>query len=485
MLKKKNRYEKLLQSIETNNPDVIKRVISGQGGEIIILYVKELTDREALSEQALKPLTIYVSSGKEKITVDNALNHIIYADDCREDTDENKIIEYILTGFTVFLFPQEEKYLFINFKKVEKRSISEPELTYTLRGPRDCFIENLDANVSTIRYRIKDPALKIDMMQSGRRTKTRIAVAYIKNIVNLNLVKDITERINNIDVDGIVDSGELQRLMLNNKLNLFPQMGIVERSDMAASALLEGKVIILIEGSNLGLVAPKVFGEFLQSCDDIYDNKYIGLFSKILRIVAIIFSITLSSLFIAVCSFNHDLLTPDYILTAAISRSNVPFNSLTGVLLMETTLEILREALLRVPKQIGSAIGIVGAIIFGQAAIAAGIFSPLLLILGSLSFLASFVAPDYTITNPLRVMKILCISMTAIFGIIGLVYAILFIVVNLICSNSFGTPYMTPLAPFNWYEFTRWFLYDKRLAPKRPGFLQTQDKYRIKHDNKK
>lgn len=483
MLRKKNRYEQLLKSIESSNLDIKTRIISGQAGEVIVLYVKELTDRIMLAEHALKPLASYLSKSQEKITAEHAKSSIIYADDCREDTDLNKIVEYILTGFTVFLFPHEEKYLYINFKQVAKRGIPSPELTYTLRGPRDCFIENLDENISTIRYRIKDPALQIKMMQAGRRTKTRIAVVYISNIANQTFVDDIINRINNIDVDGIVDSGELQRFMLNNKLNIFPQMGIIERSDMAAAAILEGKVIILVEGSALGLVAPKLFGEFLQSCDDIYDNKYIGLFSKILRIMAMIFSVTLSSLFIAVCSFNHDLLSPDYILTTAISRSNVPFNALTGVLLMEIVIEIVREALMRVPKQIGSAVGIVGAIIFGQAAIAAGIFSPLLLILGSLSFLSSFVSPDYTIVNPIRILKFLCIIMTAFLGIIGLVLSICLIVTNLVSSNSFGTPYMAPLAPFNWYDFSRWFLFGKQIAPKRPGFLQTKDQFRVKQNN--
>lgn len=480
MLRKKNKYEKLIKDIITNGQDISKRTIKGVDGEIDILFIKQLTDRIMLSNQIIRPLMRYLSEKKTPITIKTVVNQIIYSDDYHIENSEEKILESILEGMTVLVFPREKEFLVVDIRKVESKSIESPELTFTLRGPKDSFTENIDINLSLIRYRIKDPGLKVVMLQAGKRTKTKISIVYIADIADSDVVDKIQSRIRNIDTDGIIESGELQKSLLNNQFNMFPQMGLVERSDMACAGLLEGKVIVITEGSGLALVAPKTFGEFLWSCEDNYDNQYMAFFSRILRIVALFFSISLSSLFIIVSSFHHDILPSGYIVSLAISRANVPFNALTGALILEVIAEIIREALLRVPKQIGPAIGIVGAIIIGQAAISAGVFSPLLLILVSLSLMSSFVAPDYTIMNPFRVLKFFLIAITGIFGIFGFSLGLCFIVTNIISTNSFGVPYFAPVAPFNWHDFTRTFFYSKELIKKRPNFVKTKDKTRSK-----
>ncbi|MDO8685299.1 MAG: spore germination protein [Clostridiales bacterium] len=480
MFRKKNRHEEILKALMADGRDISKKVIEGAGSEVYILYIKQLTDRIMLSNYIIRPLMQYLSKNRTMIDAVTCANQIIYSDDCHVESVEEKILESLLNGMTVLLFSEEQEFLVVNNKKVEKKSVESPELTFTLRGPRDSFLENLDVNLSLIRYRIKDPELKILMLEAGKRTRTRIAVVYISDIANSSIVEKIESRIRSINTDGIVESGELQKCLLNNQFNLFPQIGLVERSDMACAAMLEGKVIIVIEGSGLALVAPKTFGEFLWSCDDNYDNQYMALFTKILRIISIFISITLGSLFVIYSSFNPDLLPPEYIITLAFSRANVPFNAFTGALLMEIIVEILREALLRIPKQIGPAIGIVGAIIIGQAAIAAGVFSPLLMIMVSLSLMASFVVPDYSIMNPLRVMKFFMLVLTGIFGLLGFSLGLCFIITSIISTSSFGVPYLAPFAPFNWYDFTRTFFYSKKIAKKRPNFLKTKDNTRTK-----
>lgn len=480
MLRRKNRHEEIIEAFAKNGQDISKRVIEGRTGEACILFIKQLTDRIMLSDYIIKPMMAYLSEEKAHVDAQTCANQIIYTDDCVVESSDDKILGSLLNGMTVILFSGKQDFLVVNIKKIEKKPMDSPELTYTLRGPRDCFVENLDVNLSLIRYRIKDPKLKIIMLEAGSRTKTRIAVIYIEDIANTSIVEKIESRIKAIDTDGIIESGELQKSLLNNKFNLFPQMGIVERSDMACGALLEGKVMVVTEGSGLALVAPKTFGEFLWSGEDNYDNQYIATFMKIIRMVAICISITLTSVFVIFSSFNLDLLPSEYIIVMAVSRAHVPFNVFTGALLLEFIVELLREALLRVPKQIGSAIGIVGAIIIGQAAISAGVFSPLLLILVSVSFLASFAVPDYTIMNPLRVLKFLLLIMTGTLGLFGYTMGLCLIITNIISTNSFGVPYLTSLAPFNWYDFTRTFFYNKTIAKKRPNFLKTKDNTRNK-----
>lgn len=471
------KYEKILNELQQKNIGLAQRKIAFTGGEVTALYIRQLTDRDALSIQVLKPLIQYE---KLSINAQKAQNGIIYAEDCSPEQDEKLIETHLLAGKTVLLFSNDPEYLVINLKKVVRRDIPGPDINYSIRGPKDCFIEDLDSNISLIRYRIKDEKLKIELLEVGERTKTRVAVIYMADIANDVCVNEIKKRINGIKVDGFVESGELQAFILNKKTNLFPQTGIVERSDAACGALLEGKVITLVEGSGLGLIAPKVLSEFLWSEDDIYDNKYFGLFKRILRVLTLLLSLTVSSLYVAIISFHNDALPSDYIIALAQMRSRVPFNALVEVLLLELSAELLRDTLLRVPHRISSAISIMGTIIMGTAAIAAGIFSPLLLIVVALSLISSFVMPDYTLSNPFRLLKFLLILASGTFGLYGFSLMMTLIMANLVSINSFGVPYMAPFAPYIHQDAKKSFFYNKSMAPRRPFYLRTKDKFRGK-----
>ena len=440
----------------------------------------QLTDRASLTENIVKPLVLHCSRAHEPINAQLTIDSIIYADDCAIESDPNKIEEFILAGMVVILFSTDKEYALINIKKVEQRAVPTPQLTYTLRGPQDCFTENLNTNLSLVRYRLQDKNLRIRKFEVGVRTKSHVAVIYIEDIANDTVVGEVQKRIESIDVDGIVESGELQKFLLNKKMRLFPQMGIVERSDMAIHTLLEGKVLVLIDGSGLGLLAPKTFSEFFYSCDDRYDNKYFALFMRIIRYLAISIAFTASSVFVAVTSFHTDVLPTSYAILLSEMRVNVPFNAMIGALLLEFITELVREALLRVPKQIGPAIGIVGAIVIGQAAIAAGIFSPLLLIIAAISLLASFAIPDYTLINPFRVLKFILIFFTGMLGFFGFTVFITYVLYELVSINTFGVPYMAPFAPFNFYDFKRTLINDSTNNPKRPKYLRNKDKIRAK-----
>lgn len=451
-----------------------------RNGRIELFYIAQLTDRASLTENVVKPLILHCSSAPKSINAQMTVDGIIYADDCRIESDAGKIEEFILSGMVVILFSNDKQYIVVNLKKVEHRSVPTPQLSYTIRGSQDCFTENLDANLSLIRYRIKDKNMQIKHFEVGRRTKAQVAVIYIEDIANDTVVQEVQKRIERIDVDGIGESGELQGFLLNNKLQLFPQIGLIERSDMAFHSLLEGKVLVLVDGSGIALLAPKTFSEFFYSCDDRFDNKFFGLFTRFLRYTAIIIALTGSSLFVALTSFHTDVLPVKYAISLSEMRSNVPFTALIGALSLEFIMELLREALLRVPKQIGSAIGIVGAIVIGQAAISAGIFSPLLLIIVATSLLASFAIPDYTLVNPFRILKLMLLLFTGVMGFFGFTIFLTFILAELVSLNSFGVPYMAPWAPFNFRDFLRTLIDGSTMDSRRPNYLRTKDKTRMK-----
>ncbi len=478
-----SRMESIIKALEAEGFPLSQRAIPFEGGALHILYLKNITDRSALSESVIKPLILHFkrrTPGLLTLSAREVMDNIIYADDCELESDDGKIRDTILSGMTVILLSWDEEYIVINLKKVEHRSVSEPTVTYTLRGPRDCFVENLPTNLSLVRYRVKDYKLRIKEFKVGKRTKTDVAVIYIEDIANDKVVNLVRQRIEAIDIDGISESGELETLLQSSKWSLFPQMGMVERSDMAYNLLLEGKVLILVDGSSIGLSAPKMFGEFFHSCDDRYDNMYFGAAMRLIRYLSMFIVLTASSYFVALTTFHIDVLPSQYVLDLAEMQAKVPWPPIIGALMLEFIVELLREALLRVPKQIGSAVGIVSAIVIGQAAIAAGIFSPLLLIIVSTSLLASFVMPDFSLINPFRILKIVALLCTSVFGFYGMILFLCLLLVHLVSMESFGMPYLAPFAPFNLYDFLRFLMFNISISPYRHKYLRDKDKTRKK-----
>jgi len=275
MLKQDLKIKQIVDSLDIQKHNITKKVLNIVGGDAVLLFVKQLTDANMLSENVIKPITNFSAAEESRISTDAMISKVLYTADCKTDEDETKILEYILSGMTVLLLPHEKKYVLINIKQVQHRSVATPEIQYVVRGPKDCFIENLDVNLSLLRNRIKDPNLRIKSFTVGRRTKSQVAMVYIEDIANGDSVNEMEKRISSIDIDGIYESGELQELLQNKQTNFFPQMGIIERSDMASRLLLEGRIVTLVEGSGLAIYAPVAFVEFLYSCDDYYDNKYL------------------------------------------------------------------------------------------------------------------------------------------------------------------------------------------------------------------
>lgn len=475
------KYDRILKKIENEGIIINKRIITVDEGIIKILFVKQLVDTDALSEQIIKPLLQYKSYTKP-LNSQQIMDNIILSCECTIETDATKIEENILDGMVVLLLNNGNNYLVVNIKKIEHRTIDTPELTYTIRGPKDCFVENFDVNISLIRYRLKDPNLRIDNFKVGKRSKTSVAVIYIKDIANENTVMEIKKRISEIDIDIIWGTGELQAFLQKDNHSLFPILGTTERSDWGCEAIVEGRVLIIADGGQIALIAPHTFGDTIVACDDRYDNKFFGLFSRVLRLISLFITLCLSAIFVAVVDFHDYVLPATYIIFIAELRQEVIFSVFFEILIVEFISELIRESLIRVPSKIGTAVGIVGAIVIGQAAIAAGIFTPFVLIISSVGLMASFTIPDYFTAHPIRLLRFFVIIMTGFLGFYGFVLALILITLNLVSINSFGVPYMAPFAPFNLYDAIRAFFFSRSHSPKRPQLLRTIDDTRSSDD---
>lgn len=474
---KNKKLEDKIKELNNSSHGISIRKLTVKNTDLYLLYISQLTDKERLSSDVIKPILQYHEDDSQ-LTIQFIVSSIISIDELELSSDENNLLDYILSGKSVLVIPSDENYAILNTIKIEKRTTQPPDIETTLRGSKDSFTENFDSNISLIRYRLKDPALMIDKFEVGKRTKTSVAVVYFSDIANSDLVTNVKKRIQKINIDGIVDSAYIQKFILNSPYDIFPQIGIVERSATACDNILEGKICILVEGNNLALIAPVTFVEFFDSGDDHYNNIYLAVLSKVIRYVSLFITLTFSSLYVAVVGYHSDILPAQYILAIAMSRSTVPFSGFLEAMLMEFTSEILREASIRLPKQIGPAIGIVGTIVIGQAAVAAGLVSPLMVIIVSLTTMCSFVAPDYTIMSPIRILKFFLIIITGVFGIFGFTMGCTIILIFLISVESFGIPYLVPVAPFNFKDLLHYIFSDITLSKKRPDYLKTQDKTR-------
>lgn len=473
---KNNQILNEIENIKKSNIGINIRRLYVLEKEIYILYISQLTDRLMLINSIIKPIL----SLNSKPDIESLLNSIIQIDDAFIEDKDDKILEHILSGKSVIISPLEDKYIVANTIKIEKRAIGTPEIEFTNRGPRDSFTESFDTNISLIRFRIKDKNFRIENLTLGKRTKTNIALLYIEDIANKKYLDIVKNKINSIDLDRIIESGDLQKIISNNSFNLFPQVGSTERPDVACAGLLEGRIILVVEGSNFVLVLPKTFEEFFDSPDDHYTKNYYSIFVKALRMICLYFTLTLSASYVALVGFHSDILPTSYIIALASTRATVPFNALIEAFSLELVVEILREGSMRLPKQVGSAVGIVGTIVIGQAAVSAGLVSPLLVIIVAFSMLCSFIAPDFSIMIPFRVLKFLMIIFSGLLGLYGFIIGLTIIITNIISLDSFTVPYLSPVAPFNFNDFKNYILSDILTSRKRPEALKNKDKIRRK-----
>lgn len=472
----KRKYIDEVEKVKNNINGIVSRKLSVENREVYILYIPQITNRDSISENIIKPLLQF--NGNEELTPELTINSIIYVDDVSLENDINKMTDYILAGKSVIIISSNDQYIVANTFKPEKRNIQSPEIESAVRSPKEAFNENLDSNLSLVRHRIKDSSLKIEYSTVGVRTKTTIALLYLKDVADSKYITEIQKKLSEIKVDGILESGYIQKFLSNPNATFFSQIGICERSDSACAAILEGRICIIVDGSNLALIVPKGFVAFLDAGEDHYDNTYLGIFLKALRFLALILSLTLSSLYVILVSYHPEFLPGQYILVLAISRSQVPINSITEAVMMEIMLELLREASLRLPKQISSSIGIVGTIVIGQAAVYAGIVSPLMVIIVALSSVSSYAVPDYTFMSPIRMLKFLMLFLSGIFGMFGFIMGLSIIIIKISSITSFGVPFTVPMAPFNYADAKNYTTANVILNKERPSFLNPKDKKR-------
>lgn len=421
---------------------------------LALVYADGLVDKNQLSEQIMRALTLDLPAAAPGADISKARAYHLIKErslcvhQVKETDRLEDVIEAVLSGDTVLLVDGHATAIINGARGWESRKVSEPETEVAVRGPRESFVETLRTNTALIRRKIKNPNLKIETLKLGQVTKTDVTVVYIKGIANDKLVEEVKSRLKRIDIDAVLESGYIEELIEDNPWSPFPQVNHTERPDRLASRLLEGRVGILVDGTPFALSVPNVFVEYLHATEDYYERFPIASAIRLIRFMAMLLSLIAPSLYIAITTFHQEMLPTALLLSIAAQREAVPFPTFVEVLLMEVAFEILREAGVRLPRQVGQAVSIVGALIIGEASVRAGLVAPATVIVVALTGISSFVF-FYSASIATRMLRFPVMVLSATLGLFGLISGIIIIVVHLCALRSFGTPYLSPVAPLS------------------------------------
>lgn len=432
-----------------HSTDFIVRSWNTEQGDTALAasYIDGLIDQQLLTK-LLEDLTEDVRSGSiqsaETWLVDYAP---IGSITCLENEEE--LINAILNGQVALIVEGNSKAFAASISGGAKRAVEEPTSQTVVRGPKEGFTEDISTNIALLRRRIKSTDLSIDSRSIGEYTQTKVSVAYIKGIADPNVVREISKRLDSIKTDSILESGYIEEYIQDGVWSRFPTIFNTERPDAVAGSLLEGLIAIFVDGTPFVLVAPVTFFRFIASSEDYYQRYDLATFLRFIRTASFFLALLLPSFFIATTTFHQEMLPTTLLITLAAQRENTPLPALLEAIIMELTFEVIREAGIRMPRAIGPAISIVGALVLGQAAVQAGLVSAAMVIVVSFTAICNFVLPSINMAGAIRLLRFALMLLAGTFGLYGVLAGLIPILVRLVSLDSFGVPYMMPLAPFN------------------------------------
>lgn len=364
----------------------------------------------------------------------------------------DELYEKLLTGQIIVILDHVAQFMAFDCKGWQMRSITEPETELATRGPKDSFVETLRVNTALVRRHIKDPRLRFDTYKVGRSSQTDVFVVYLEGVVNPEFVKIAKERIEAIDINNITDSSQLMQLIEDHHWTIFPRLIETERPDKVTAAVVHGAIVIMVDNTPFQIIAPTYFSMMFQTADDYYNRPVIATLERLLRYFAFLLVILIPGLYIAISTYHQEMI-PTVLLIAIINqRSANPFPTIVETLIIMILFEILREASVRKPKAIGDSMTIVGSLIIGQTLVQAGLVSSMVIIIGSLTAISSFILSNIRLNNSVRILSFVFMFLGGSFGLYGITLGFVAMVLHLCSLTTFNQPYLAPIAPFNLHD---------------------------------
>lgn len=441
-----------LKAIFQDCDDMIIRPLKKQQSKSLIVFFKSMVDQQIVDRDVLKPLTEIDGP----LTIETAFDHMCVAN-LQIVEDWQEIVRRLPYGFLALLVDGEEKAILAEVTGFETRSISAPEREVVVRGPDEAFTENVEITLSQIRRRLPVPELKVKQFIIGRTSHTRVLLFYLDGIVNQDVLEEMMERLKQVDLDVLNDGNKLQQFISDNPLSPFPQMLSTERPDRAVYELNRGKVVLAVNGTPNVLIAPHVLVDGFVTMEDYYHHFLFTSAVRLLRYINIVISLLGPSVYIALTTFHIEALPTSLLINLAAAREAVPFPALIEALLMEIAIETLREAGIRLPRAVGQAISIVGALIIGQAAVDAGLVSQAMVVVVAITGIAGFSTPYYETGITLRLLRFPIMFLSAVLGMYGVLFGTIAILIHLSHLRSIGVPYLAPITPTVWRDWKNVF----------------------------
>lgn len=447
----KANLEKIKQelNIPKNADIVIREFTLGLNLKAFIIFVEGMVDKIVINDFILRQLMNpdNFKSYNNEYPVDYVMNHVLSINDVKKLNEYNKIIHEILNGVTALFIESCDETLLIESRGYEKRSIDKPSTESVVMGSQEGFTENLCTNITLIRRIIKNKDLITEILPIGKTSNSNCAIMYLDGIANPELVKEVKRRIRSINIDFVTGDGMIEQFIEDKPFHIIPQVLNTERPDRAASFIMEGQVIIIGEGVPFVNVVPVTFFAMFHAAEDSFLRWPFGTAIRLIRILGLFFATLLPALYVSLILYHQEMIPTDLLVAFATARENVPFPTIIEVLILEISFELIREAGVRVPGIIGPTLGIIGALILGQAAVAANLVSPVLIIVVAVTGLGNFAIPSYSLATGIRLIRFGLILAGAFLGFYG-VAAVLFIAGCFACNmKSFGVPFLSPISP--------------------------------------
>ena len=445
---------KRIETVFLGNGDVVKRRfrMGKTDNYAYVLFIDNMANALLIENTVIRPLISNTKHADENLSHQRVFQNllltisesILIATDMKTTDDFDQCMAAVMTGDTALFVSGCDQAIIIASRGFAGRGVPTTETEIVVQGSKEAFAESLRTNTMLIRRRLRDQNLVIDQTVVGALTKTDVAVIYVKEIVREQVLQEVKDKINQIQTDAILDIGYLEQYIENDYLSPFPQCQVTERPDKAVAALLEGRIVIIADNSPFVLVVPCVLSCFFQSPEDYYGRFEIASMTRALRYVGALIAMVLPGLYLAIALYHPNMIPTELLLKMANARLTVPFPALVEILIMDIAFELLKEAGVRLPSSIGSTLGVVGGIIIGQAAVEAGLVSPIVVIVVALTAICGFTMPTISLNAGIRICKYLLVLTSAFMGLLGFWVGAVVILIHLASLKSFGFPYLYP-----------------------------------------
>lgn len=428
-----------------------------------LLYIDGMVEDKSINEFIMQPLLLrnsikmqefsktYIDSERRKILKINLENFLydslIPQNSVLKEKELSKITSNVNSGFCALFVESLSVALCIETKGFKGRSVAEPVTESVVKGSHEAFVENIRTNTSMLRKIINNESLIIEECEVGAISKTKVDICYLKNIANDDLVAEVKYRVNNLKIDYLISSGQLEQFIKDTATTAFPQTVSTERPDRTCNYLLKGRVVILVNGSPFSIILPAVLADFLSSPEDFNLNYHYANFLRFIRCLALISALFLPGMYIAITMYHYELIPSELLFAITASREAIPFPIIFEILIMEASFELIQEASIRVPSSFSTTVGIIGALILGDAAVSANIVSPILIIIVAFTGISAFAIPDNSLRFSIRMFRFMYIILGYISGFLGIAFGFFIHFLLLSKQNSFGIPFFAPYIP--------------------------------------